>query len=240
MQTMTKKAVEKLLAETSHLLTVDDIDLIQELDEIAAGLSGKSKTERRILRQPFELCGLLFYPLTVAKTMWHAEKVAEWELTPVQSDGLLFWLLTIPNNGDLLDEYSDQRKADKAVRRICRKLNCTQDEMQEVYYKCLGYTPSGETGGGEPLDYGGTIAALIREYGGTPEGWLYETPVEMISDLFRVMNDRIMAEESAHRAAAAKGGKAIAPTPSPKLAALNNFRMKVTAIRELWSKQDGE
>ena len=67
MQQMTKEAIKKLVAETSHALHVDDFDLISELDAIAVGLSGVSKSEQRLLNAPFDLCGIKFYPITVAK-----------------------------------------------------------------------------------------------------------------------------------------------------------------------------
>ena len=237
---MTKQAVKKLIQETNHILTVDDFDLIDELDKLAQGVSGTSKAERRLLNQPFELCGVLFYPLTVAKSLWYQEKVVEWELSPAQQEGLLFWLLSTPNNDTELDPYSDPKTADKAVRRLSRRLHCTADEMNAVYTKCMGGTvDSKDDGDDEPADYGGMVSALIHEYGGSPDQWLYETPIEKVSDLFRVLNERVLAESESTRKSSAKQGKAVAPPPSRKLEALSKFRKKVAKIKEIWST-DGE
>lgn len=230
---MTKQAIKKLLTETGHSLTADDLDLIEQLDEIAKGFSGTTTAERRLLNQPFELCGVLFYPLTVAKSLWYAEKVTEWELAPTEQEGLLFWLLSTPNADDALDLYSDPKKADKAVRKLSRRLHCTPSEMNTVYEKCTGV---GESGDGEgKADYGGMVASLIREYGGTPDQWLYETPIEKITDLFRSLSERVIAENNVSRASAAKNGKAIAPAPSRKLEMLGKFRKKVTEIEGIWN-----
>ena len=234
---MTKQAIQKLLKETTHQLTLDDFDLLDELDELANGFYGTSKTERRLLNQPFELCGILFYPLTVAKSLWYAEKVAEWELSEVQQEGLLFWLLSVPNSAEQLDIYSDPKKTDKAVKRLSRRLHCAPDEMSAVYAKCVGVTGSG--GSDDVVDYGGMVASLIREYCGTPDQWLYETPIEKISDLFRAFSERVMAENEANRTSQAKQGKAVAPAPTRKLQALSEFRLKVAEIKKLWS-EDGQ
>lgn len=233
---MTKQAVAKLIAETSHSLTVDDLDLVEQLDEIAKGLSGVSRTERRILNQPFDLCGILFYPLTVAKSVWYAEKVDEWELSGVQQEGLLFWMLSLPNDSEVLDANSCPKKANKAARRLSKRLHCTPDEITAVYDKCVGAKGSKESSdSGGAADHGGMIASLLREYGGTVDQWLYETPIETISDLFRAQADRAFHEEEGQRRSAAKNGKAIAPPPSKRLESLAKFRKKTNEIKDIWN-----
>ena len=233
--------VEKLLAETGHVLAVADFDAIEELDAVADDVAGVSKSERRLLNQPHELCGLLFYPLTVAKSLWYAEKCEEWEVSGTAQESLLFWLLSLPNDSDALDAFSLRKDADKAIRRLSRKLHCTDEEMTAVYYKCLGITQSDATdGGAKDTDYGGMIAVLLCEYGGKPNEWLYETPVQMISTLFSAYSDKVNAQNDAGRSASARGGKAVAPPPSKSLAALSKFREKVNEIRELWSVDHGE
>jgi len=237
MQVMTKKAISKLLMDTNHVLAVADFDLIEELDKIAEGLASVSKSEQRLLNTPFVLCGIRFYPLTVAKSLWYAEMCAEWEVEGMQQDGLLFWLLTLPNNELELDTYSDQKKADRACRKLSRRLHCTQDEMTAVYHKCLGLKDVlADNKDHADTDYGGMIAVLLREYGGTPEKWLYETPVEVISSLFKAYADKVTAENDVGRQAASHKGKAIAPTPTKRLKSLKMFRIKANEIKELWSK----
>ena len=240
MQQMTKQAIKKLQQETGHVLTVEDCDLIEELDAIADGFAGLSKSEQRLLSQPFELCGIKFYPLTVAKSLWYVEKCEEWEVTGTHQDALLFWLLSLPNTDEAIDTYSCQKDADKAIKRLSRRLHCTQEEMAAVYEKCLGLNSKSEANEDvKDTDYGGMIAVLLREYGGTPNRWLYETPVQMISTLFNAYAKKVEAENGAVKKSAASKGKAIAPQPSKKLAALSQFRAKVNEIKELWSGDHG-
>lgn len=241
MQLMTKQAVKQLQTDLNRVLVVEDYDLIEKLDKAACEVTKVSKRESRLLRQPFDLCGVKFYPLTVAKSIWFAEKCDEWELTDTEQEAFLIWLLTVDNTDTALDSYTERKAAGKAVRRVSRRLHCTQREMTEVYYKCLGRSANKDTEGGcDDVDYGGMIAVLIREYGNTPEYWLYETPVEMIGVLFRAHEEKIMRENEAQESTAAKSGKAVAPRPSARLKALAEFRRVSNEIREAWSKDDGE
>ena len=223
------------MKETNHVLSVEDFDLFEELDAIADQFAGVSKSERRLLNQPFDLCGIKFYPLTVAKSLWYAEKCEEWELSGTSQDSFLFWLLSLPNDETSLDTYSEFKAANKAVKRLSRKLHCTNQEMTDIYKKCLGITGKESTGEATDTDYGVVIACLLREYGGTAEEWLYHTPVEMIATLFKAYADRINAENNAGRKVAGKNGKAVAPQADARMIALSKFRKKCNEIKELWN-----
>lgn len=234
MQEMTKRTISKLLKDTSHALHVEDFEDIEALDKLAAKVANQSPEEKRLLGQPYELCGIKFYPLTIAKSLWYAEKVAEWNLEGLFQDVLLFWLLTLPDTEEALDAYSLRKDADKAVKRLSRRLHCTQKEMTDVFQKCIG--GKGESADGDPISYGALIAVLLREYGGTPEQWLYETPVERIGALIDQYVHRINAENDASRSTSAGKGKAVAPPPSAKLQALKDYRLKTNEIATKWGK----
>lgn len=240
MQTLTKQAIKKLSAEENHALGVEDFDDIEELDRFAQGVSGVTKHERRLLNSPFELCGIKFYPLTVAKTLWFREKVEEWGVSEPEQEGLLFWLLTLPLDDTALDTYSLEKDAQRACKRLSKRLHCTQPELIEVYRKCIGAHEDNETGESNEVQYGGMIACLIKEYGGSPEKWLYETPVDMIGALFDEFTKRVQAEEQATKTRQASGGKAKAPNVTVKLRSLGKFNAKLNEIREKWRQVDGD
>jgi hypothetical protein len=237
---LTKKTVEKLLQETGHALAVADFEDIEALDRLADKVARQTPEERRLLKTPFELCGIRFFPITIAKSLWYAEKCDEWHVEGVFQDALLFWLLTLPLTSEALDEYSERATADKAVKRLSRRLHCAPNEMTEVFRRCVGARDdSGKTSGDDATNYGGLIACLLREYGGTPDQWLYETPVEAIGAMIDQYVQRISAESAAASVRTAKGGKAVAPTATPKLQALRDFRLKTNEIKEKWSVANG-
>lgn len=222
MQVLTKKAIKRLLQTTKHLLTVDDFDIIGELDELAGEVAHVSKSHRRLLREPFELCGILFYPLTVAKSLWFNEKIEEWGIPALHHEAFLFWLMSLPNKSEIFDEYSDLRKAEKAIKRLSRKLHCSPDEITSIYHKCIGNSSGGDDG--RDVDYGGMIAVLLKEYGGTPDQWLSEEPIDRISDLLRAYSESVRAQNG--------DSKAVDPN---LIQSLSKFREKQNEIEALWS-----
>lgn len=234
MHQMTKEAIRKLQSQTKHSLTIDDLDLIEGLDAIAKEVTTTTSKEHRLLREPFSLCGVDFYPLTVAKSLWFAEKCKEWQIVAGDEDALMLWVLTLPLTPECFDGFSNSRDAIKATKRLSRKLHCSDTELSGVYARCLGVDPDAEAGEPSTVDYGGLIAVLVKEYGGSPNRWLYEESVELISALLASYSDRNNAEQKQ------SSGKAVAPAPSKRLAALTNFRNKLATIQEIWEKTDGE
>lgn len=250
MRDMTKSAIKKLVSETSHALSVEDYDLIERLDLIAEKISGVSRVERRLLNQPFDVAGIRFYPLTVAKSMWYIEKVAEWEIPVVYQDGFYFWLLTLPLNDESLTEFSEYKAANKAMKKMAKSLHLTRDEITDICSKCCGIEANKAVNDSESNDdsdsvkkgrnvFGGMIAALIREFGQSPEYWLYECPIDQLNEMYAQLVARVNAEDESVRASSGKKGKAIAPRATPKLFALKEFRDEVKKIGLKWSKSDG-
>jgi hypothetical protein len=273
MQTLTKNTIKKLLKKTRHVVDVEDFDLIEELEQLALKVSGVSIRERRLLNSPFELCGIKFYPLTVAKSLWFTEKVEEWEIEGAQQEALLFWLLTLPLTEEALD--ITKKQSDKGAKKLSRGLHCSPVEMGEVYQKCVGVrepdndkasrinsavelviesliarddnsimplidklvsiAKSNKISDDTEADYGGTIACLVKEYGGTPDQWLYETPVEKMASLFDQYEKRVTAEENASRSKSASGGKAVAPKVNQSMRSLGDFNAKAKEIEQKWS-----
>lgn len=232
MQMLTKKTMEKILAQTSHVITVSDFDLIAELDELACEVSHISKAHRRMLREPFELCGILFYPITVAKTLWFNEKIKEWEIPPIYHEAMLFWIMSLPNDSAVFEKYASEKDVDRAVKKLSRRLHCSHDEISEIYCKCLG--SSGGSDGGNDVDYGGMIAVLLREYGGTPDQWLCEEPIARISELLRAHSEYVHAQNAAN-----SGGTASAKAVDPSfIQSLAKLRKKRNEIIELWTQAD--
>lgn len=235
MHQMTKEAIKKLLLKTNHVLDVEDFDLIEQLDSIANDLSITTRTQKRILREPFELCGVNFYPLTVAKSLWCSEKIKEWELEADCIEPFTLWMLTLPLTEDCFDGFETLKVVDRAVKKMGRKLHCSDAELLEVYHKCIGRESGDTDESGDAVDYGGMISVLVKEYGGTPAYWLYEESVEFISVLILSYSDRNAQQSKA----SSPSGKAVAPAPSRQLAALSKFREKANKISDKWSVEDG-
>ena len=242
MQELTKNAISNLQRTTGHVLTVADFDDIEALDELAQKMNGVSSVERRLLNSPFELCGIKFYPLTVAKSLWFTEKVEEWGVSDDHKDAFMFWVLSFPLTEEPFNEFTTFAKADSAMKRFARKMHMTHGEINDICNKCIGAVDSGDAKGpkASASSFGGMIACLIREYGQSPDYWLYETSVEMISEMYEQILMKAIAEEDASRRASSSNGKAKAPSATPKLRAFKAFRDKVQELREKWGAENGD
>ena len=240
MQELTKNAISNLQRTTGHVLSVADFDDIEALDSLAEKMNGVSSVERRLLNSPFELCGIKFYPLTVAKSLWVKEKAELWDIPDENMDGFTFWILTIPLGAEALEKYETKKSADKAMRKLARRMHFTFEEINTICNRCLGVSENAQNDGKKSnTAFGGMIACLIREYGQSPEYWLYEASVEMISEMYDQILIKAMAEEDAHRQSATKNGQAKAPSATPKLRAFKAFRDKAQELSEKWSATDG-
>ena len=241
MQELTKNAISNLQRTTGHVLTVADFDDIEALDSLAEKVAGVSSIERRLLNSPFELCGIKFYPLTVAKSLWAKEKIDLWEIPEEHADAFTFWILTLPLGEAALEKYESRHVADRAMKKLARKMDFSFEEINDVCDKCLGITKNSDSGDKESANaFGGMVACLVREYGQSPNYWLYDTSMEMITELYDQISIKAMAEEDANRSTSASNGKAKAPSATPKLRALKAFRDKAHELEEKWSAKDGD
>ena len=241
MQKMTEKSIQRILKKTGHQLAVADWADIESLDRLAKKMSGVSETERRLLNSPFELGGLMFYPLTVAKSLWIKEKLELWNVPGELEDAYTFWLLTIPLGEDSLDKFEEKKKANRDMRRKSRKMNFTYEEITSICNRCLGTTKNEETGETErETQFGGMIACLVREYGQSPDYWLYECPVDKVVEMYEQVVKKAIMESEAQRANAGKNGTAQAPRVTPKLIAFRDYRNKEREIELKWSANHGE
>jgi len=236
MQELTKNAIRKIQKETKHVLAVADFDDIERIEKLAETVKGVSSVERRLLMSPFELGGIKFYPLTVAKSLWINEKVIEWDISDAQSEEFMFWALTIPLGAESLEKYYTKKAADKAMRKNSRRMDFSHEELSEICNRCFGV--SEEVGTGKKRKstlFGGMVACLIREFGQSPSYWLHDVPIEMISELYSQILIKAHNEDSASRSSSAKGGKAVAPRMDSSMEALAAFRAEVNKLKEKWS-----
>jgi len=221
---------------------VNDFDDIEALDKLANSVTGVSKIERRLLNSPFELGGILFYPLTVAKSLWFTEKVKEWDIDDSLTDALMFWVLTVPIKTDALDQYETYKSVDRAMRKMAKKMHFTHAEINEVCSRCIGDV-SGDTeteSSSDSANFGGMVACLIREFGQSPDYWLYETPIEKIHVLYAQIIARVSQEENASKVKSVKGGKAKAQNVTHKVRSLGDFQAMARKIEEKWSLEDDQ
>ena len=224
---MTQQTVMRLLSETKHRLTLDDFDLLQELDEIATRLVSGRSGERSLLSMPFIRGGIKFYPTTIAKDLYWQEVVSghvdeAWE--PIA----FLWLMS---HDGLPDATADE--VQKRVKSFARTLNIDEAVLREIVDH---YNP--KTGGAKEKEneynYGDVIALLIREYGQSWEYWM-NAPSDTVATCIDAWNKK--QEEEIRQAYKAKsGGRGTVSIATRKHQIMREFRLKKEEIAAIWQK----
>lgn len=227
MQQMTMQDIRSLLAETGHVLTVQDIEPIVALDEAADIIvNGPVDKSDSIYAYPIICGGEAFVAPTIGKQLYWEEQVSQNVPEDMWTCAYL-WLLTFA-------DVPEERGADilKAVKRWGRKCKLTADQVVTI----LNAYNKGD-GGNDKANYGEIIALLVREYGQDCEHWLNAPEAEiamLIADWTRTQE----AKAAAYRKSKAGSKNPLPPVPSPKIKALKTYRELKDRLRESWLKSE--
>lgn len=227
MELMTTQDVKALLEETGHALTVEDFDLIIELDRAASVVvSGPKDKSESIYAFPILAGGQAFHAPTIGKQIYWQEHVAD----NVDEDWLtcaFLWLLAST-------DVPTERGADvlAAVKRWGRKCKLTEREVSQII---TAYNHEEQSG--DSASYGEIIALLVREYGKDCNHWL-NAPEHEISMLLSDWTKRQEEKASAYRRSKVGSKNPLPPLPSPKIKAMQRYREIKNHLRELWQKSE--
>ena len=227
MQQMTIQDVQAILTETGHVLTVQDIASVVELNKAAdVVVNGPADKSDSIYAFPILCGGEAFVAPTIGKQIYWEEQAAK----NVPEDLLTcayLWLLTFA-------DVPEERGKDilKAVKRWGRKCRLNEDDAETII---TAYNKADGDGG--EANYGEIIALLVREYGQDCNHWLNAPESEitmLIADWTRMQE----AKAAAYRSSKAGSKNPLPPAPSPKIKALKTYRELKDQLRELWQKSE--
>jgi hypothetical protein len=224
MELMTQQDVQKLLTETSHVLTIQDIALVVELDKAASVVvSGPVDKSDSIYAFPLLCGGEAFRAPSVGKQIFWEEQIAN-ELPEKWLTCAFLWLLTQP-------EVPEQRGGEivKAVKKWGRKCKLSTDDIEKV----IATYATDDKGSGEKANYGEIISLLVREYGQDCAHWL-NAPEAEINMLLGDWTRRQEAKAASYRASKAGSKNPLPPMPSPKIKALKTYRELKDKLRASW------
>ena len=224
MQQMTILDVQAMLVETSHVLTVQDIALVVELDKAArCGVHGPIDTSDSIYAYPLLCGGEAFRAPSIGKQIFWEEQVAN-VLPEAWLTCAFLWLLTLP-------EVPEQRgkELEKAVKKWARRCKLTTDDITKVVVMYA----SDDAQGGEKAKYGEIIALLVKEYGKDCNHWL-NAPESEINMLLADWTRRQEAKAAAYRTSKVGSKNPLPPVPSPKIKALKKYRELKEKLRASW------
>lgn len=227
---MTRQKLTELMAATSRTLTLDDFDLIAELDDAARRVVNPYDDAASFLLSIPVPCGnRKLRPLTVAMMAWYNQVGREMcEGTDI-ADTVVGWLMDSETDSRRVASMGGVDEVRKAVREWERGAHFTVDELAAAVRKVTG-----EGSGEGSADFGPLIAVLMREYGATPDYWLHDADVSVIETLCEEIGKRVDAEDAAMRKAASKSGTTLPPAMTAKIRALDDFRKIAKRIEEQW------
>lgn len=229
---MTKQKLSTILAETGHALTLDDVDIIQELDRAAdVVVKGAQVPDVSLFAYPLYVAGEAFYAPTIGKEIFWREQVVD-----VIGDDMLaaafLWILTLEDVPDCRGR--DITKAVKKWAKHCKITAADSDYIQKRYVS----EEESETTNKNRANYGEVLALLVREYGQDCMHWL-NAPESEVKLLLADWTARQESKAAAYRKSSAGSKNQVAPAPSPKIVALTAFNKIVIRIAEDWKNTDG-
>lgn len=242
MNKMAQLSVEKMLAETGHVLTVADFDDLAALHRAAQAVTNPDdEDESSLWAAPHQVGNILLYPLTLGVAVWMSEQASEWfgDKDPL-ADLAVAWALSLGQLPGELWEVRTARECKRRVRAWARKLTATPQQLGAALEKMLPSADPGADDGEKGGGYGPTISLLIREYGKSPEYWMWKTSVKVIHVLLKDYADRINEQiEAENRAARKAGGKAAQGLPLPRKAERVRYAKLIKALQIKWSETNG-
>lgn len=246
-------ALEKLaelLKQTGHSLTLDDLDAVARVNELAQAVSGcEDPDEQSLINHPVPCGNVTLRKPSAGKLFWFGEVASDWfRHNPELADLCFAYLLSLPNDEQQLDGLLDRESATAIVSRWAKKLTATEAEFARAIARVYPESDGSEDGDDhEPISQGPLFALLAKEYGRDPAWWLWDAPINMVRAMLDDYTARIDAEHDAQRRASGGGGgwrkggsaKPSAPPATPRMKNQKRLREYCNALRKRWSENDG-
>lgn len=232
MNLMTIQKVQELLSLTGHKLSLEDFDLIAELDRIADTVTNPAGEDKSIMTIPVRIGKYLMVSPTINKMTWYNECALEWWGETNLADYAIGYMLQPHIQGSWL--YLQEKKfLEKEVWKYARGLNVLPKEYEDAVQSVV--KPSDDDSDGDAEGYGPLVALLTKEYNATPKYWMDEADLNVINTLMADYIDGIEAQQKSLR----KNSKsAIPPMKTPKTVAINKFREQSNLVSEAWHKRN--
>lgn len=244
---LAKEKLQTLLAETGHVLVLDDYEQLSQLNLLALSVVRPTDQEELdILNLPIACGKYLMRQPTLAKMEWLRRCAYEWwepDLISIATG----YVCTLPDSENAIAALHSRDIAEAAVLKFWKSLHIKEEDFYAALERVLPYSGGGdEYEESEGLDgediCGPTCSLLSREYGGRPDYWLFEAPIGLSRAMTSDYVERMQREEEASRKARGsakgshKGGtrRPEAPLPTPKMYAQKRLRRYCDALRGRW------
>lgn len=237
----TQIEVQKILDETGHALTLDDVADIVAINAIANRITSTTGAFSELYKWP-TLCGnLLLRPLSLGKIAWYKTRACQWfEDDNETLSTVLAFLMSVDNDESFVASLGDPQAAKSAIEEWEIGVSATPAQLSSAVKSMMPDNIEGGAADGcdDTIDDGPLIALLCREYGESPQHWLFVENIFTIRSLVdsyvaRINNEmRAMGKHS-------KRATAMAPIRTPSMSASLEFRKKLEELKMKWICSNG-
>lgn len=240
----TQAEVQSLLNDTGHQLQLSDIPDIIELNELAEQVTSNAGAYSDIHSWPVKCGKLLLKPLTLGKMAWYNNCALKWFSDDIESSGtVLAFLLSLDNDERFVWSLTNPQDAILAINEWEKTVDATPAELAAaIDFVLQSSKKTDQNTESAKDDHGPLIAMLCREYGNTPNYWLYQASINVIRALTDEHVRKINQEIASHNKSAPKGGKnrvVVNPIKTPAMDATLKFRKKLLDLKEKWTASNG-
>jgi len=235
----------ELLRETGHKLTIDDHPQLARLSALADRVtSAEDKAEQSLLDMPVTCGNVTLSKPNMGKLYWFNECAVRWFADePALREFIFLYLLSTPNEKSTVQALNDRESTAFIVGAWAKQLTATEREVEQALARVYPGQQQDDDSDGEPVAQGPVFALLAKEYGETPEWWMWTPSVAMVQTMLADYSARIDAEHKAQRKATGggyrKGGSAqpTAPAVTPSVRNMARLRDYTNALRKRWSER---
>lgn len=258
-----KLDVKKLLDETNHALTVEDVDDIVELNRLGELVTNPAGEHNLLaLSMPIECGGYMFWRPSAGMIRWIRDVGSKWFADdPVQSEMFIACCLTFRNGLDVVSKkMPSMKKARRYVAKWCKDISANYIEIMSVISELMPqsndrdaligriYSASDESEreGLKALfpaafeervqtsdKYGQMVCMLCKEYNEDPDFWTWTASPQEVDVFCGDYVARLNSKIEA-RNAGREAGKRSAPIPTPKMEYYKQYSAQLKRMREKW------
>jgi len=228
-----KQEVQKLLRETKHSLTIDDFDDLEKLNELCNAITSPKSEVNNIINMPVCIGGVAIRQPSIGAWEWYNDF-----LLPMAGDDGLFadaglaFAMSVDDPQELW-RLADPKECRRTIKAFSKKIGCTHEDLQRIILDILDFKKTDENDKQEG-NAGELVAVLCREYGNTPQYWLWEAPLGIVSTCIAAYVARIEKDVEAARRSSTGANKP--PPTETRIAKFEALRKHKVKMRNKWQK----
>lgn len=240
-----QQMLETVLEETGHSLCLDDFGELFNAHELA-----KLQTESHVrdggglLSLPVVAGDVTLYPITIGVGQWYDDYPSDWygeDDDFMRQCALAFALTFGADRHEELLSISAQTTFESKMHKWRRRLKISANDLMDAVQLCIPDPECQATrASGE---FGEVVGLLVREYGNSPEYWMWDADIGLCSAMIDDFVERQFQAADAQMQMTRNTGKKVIHSTSAsqrKIAAIKQMRDLRNRLLKDWGPTEEE